>query len=176
MNQTHPIAAAVNPMRQAAIDHAVEVTTAWLADVCAGIESGADLNVVAPYPRSNMSRRDYLAAQAYRNLITRLFETTREGYLHTSPVIIGERRPDSAKAILAQAAADAAASFDAYVAKLTGKIGDCTSAEVSGLLWFGSTLTVTKNDGTTQRWNTKQIVNCSILGKLFNQWPTRQQK
>jgi hypothetical protein len=32
---------------------------------------------------------------------------------------------------------------------------------------------VTKG-GTVERWKTQQIVNVSRLGKLFNQWPTRQ--
>ena len=77
---------------------------------------------------------------------------------------------------LKQVALDAAADFDAYVGKLTKKVGDVVSAKVEGALWQGSRLTVTKADGSIERWNTQQIINVSVLGKLFNQWPTRKQK
>jgi hypothetical protein len=33
---------------------------------------------------------------------------------------------------------------------------------------------VTTQEGEDQVWRTQMIVNVSVLGKLFNQWPTRQ--
>jgi hypothetical protein len=70
-----------------------------------------------------------------------------------------------------------ATDFDGYVNKLSTKIGEgVVSAEITGRLWDYSTLTVTKNDGSVERWRTQQIINVSCLGKLFNQWPTRRSK
>jgi hypothetical protein len=71
---------------------------------------------------------------------------------------------------------DAGASFDAYVAKLTAKVGEgVISASVVGHLWDYSILTVEKTSGIEQ-WRTQQILNVSCLGKVFNQWPTRKMK
>lgn len=70
-----------------------------------------------------------------------------------------------------------AASFEftQYVAKLTGKIGETTAASINASpLWNGSILTITKPDGSVETWKTTMIINCSSLGKLFNQWPTRR--
>lgn len=176
MNATNPIADAVNPMRQAAIDHAVRATSKWIEQLCARVPLGADLHTVAPRPHARMSRAEYRMAQEYVNLMHRLFVVERESYRVDAPAIIKARRPEGTAKLLDEAARDAAASFDAYVAKLTGKAGACVSATVTGMLWDGSLLIVTKPDGTVERWYTQQIVNCSSLGKLFNQWPTRKQK
>jgi hypothetical protein len=67
--------------------------------------------------------------------------------------------------------------FDAYAAKLAGKIGlPITSAELTGQLWNYSFLQVEVEEGGekgSQVWKTQMILNVSYLGKLFNQWPTR---
>lgn len=71
-----------------------------------------------------------------------------------------------------QAAAEA--NFNAYLGKLATKItARIQSGSLSGYLWNGSTLTVETEAGR-QVWSTKCIINCSCLGKLFNQWPTRR--
>ena len=71
---------------------------------------------------------------------------------------------------------DAAAQYDAFIAKLIRKIGDFDSATLTGShVWGYSILTVTKG-AATERWGTRQIVNQSVLGKLFNQWPSRKIK
>ena len=70
---------------------------------------------------------------------------------------------------------EAAAQYDAFVAKLIRKIGVVETAELTGNhVWSYSYLNVTKADGTKESWKTQMIVNVSKLGKLFNQWPTRK--
>jgi hypothetical protein len=71
----------------------------------------------------------------------------------------------------------AATQYVAFVAKLVGKIGAVDSATLAGShVWGYSILTVTKSDGSSERWQTQQIVNQSKLGTLFNQWPSRKVK
>lgn len=61
------------------------------------------------------------------------------------------------------------------MAKLIGKIGPVTSATIKGNhVWGHSVLTITNPDAVVEHWKTRQIVNVSKLGKLFNQWPTRK--
>ena len=75
-------------------------------------------------------------------------------------------------------------SFAEYVFKLTGKIAEAsegktvTAVEHKGNsdIWGWSTLTAKLSDGSSINLETKQIINVSSLGKLFNQWPTRIQK
>ena len=62
-----------------------------------------------------------------------------------------------------------------YVAKLTEKVGACDAAAVTGELWQESLLVVRKGE-TVERWKTQQILNFSVYGKAFNQWPTRKVK
>lgn len=67
--------------------------------------------------------------------------------------------------------------FDGWIYKLSGKIGKpVKTATVRGNLWTGSQLDVTTTDGERQVWNTQIILNTSVLGKLFNQFPTRRAK
>lgn len=72
----------------------------------------------------------------------------------------------------------AAANYDAFICKLVHKVGpDVVSATINGShIWGNSILTVTKANGTVERWNTKTIWNTSKLGLSFNQWPTRLMK
>lgn len=84
------------------------------------------------------------------------------------------RMTDAARArFLAEQGEAMKASFEAYVAKLTKKVGECDAVEYTGALWNRSQLKVRKGD-VTEVWMTRVIVNVSSLGKLFNQWPTRK--
>ena len=66
----------------------------------------------------------------------------------------------------------AAEFFDTFVSKMDAKVGDHDSAEVEGKPWIGATVTITKG-ALREVWHTQQIINRSVYGKLFNQWPTR---
>lgn len=90
-------------------------------------------------------------------------------------------------ALRKQAATMSLEHFGSYASKLSMKIGtSIDSAEVQGALWSNSTLRVVisepfNNDTTdapslesrTEVWTTKMILNRSVYGLLFNQWPTR---
>lgn len=89
-----------------------------------------------------------------------------------------ERCEDGIARVMEEVRSMAAQSFDAYVAKLTVKIGDgITSATThQNNVWFDSDLIVTRIDGTVETWNTKMITNYSVYGLAFNQFPTRKVK
>jgi adenosyl cobinamide kinase/adenosyl cobinamide phosphate guanylyltransferase len=62
-----------------------------------------------------------------------------------------------------------------YAQQLAGKIGkEAVRAVTNGNIWDYAYLTVTCADGEVQSWRTNCILNCSVYGKLFNQWPTRR--
>jgi hypothetical protein len=67
---------------------------------------------------------------------------------------------------------EAAVDFDAFVSKLDNKVQAHDTAEIEGRPWIGSIITITKGD-VTERWHTQQIINYSVYGKPYNQWPTR---
>ena len=71
----------------------------------------------------------------------------------------------------------AEADYMKYVHKMVEKVGPgIADANVTGHPWTNSVLTVSMTDGTKQVWNTKMIVNYSVYGKAFNQFPSRQKK
>ncbi len=64
-----------------------------------------------------------------------------------------------------------------FICKLVAKVGEVTEASIAGNhIWGESYLTVTTIAGAKQTWKTQQIVNVSVLGNYFNQWPTRLMK
>ncbi len=69
---------------------------------------------------------------------------------------------------------DAALQYDAFICKMVAKVGDVTDATLQGdHVWSHSILTVTLPDGSQQRWKTQQIVNYSVYGTPYLQWPSR---
>lgn len=73
---------------------------------------------------------------------------------------------------------DARHQFIAYAFKLDGKVGNVKAAtlRVECGVWGESYLEVTEQDGFTNVWKTQTIVNRSVLGKRFLQFPTRMVK
>jgi len=179
------IAAAVEPLRLAAMDRAEEMKRASIAK---GIEALAALDNIIPEVPS-FSKIGYEAARRLRDVnsfyasFTVYDNSRRKGYAPRQPHYV---KVDAARieARVQQAREATSLSFDGYVAKLSQKLtaGDPAPAEVTRAmidgkhLWHGSTLTVGRADGTTEAWYTQQILNCSVLGNLFNQWPTRKLK
>ena len=83
--------------------------------------------------------------------------------------------PNRVKKFIEQSIKDAEAQYDAFVIKLTEKIGVVNAAVLDGNhVWSESVLTVTLPTSEEQKWHTKQIINFSKLGKLFFQWPSRR--
>ena len=74
----------------------------------------------------------------------------------------------------------AALAFEAYVVKLALKVGlnvvHASAFSLGDDLWHSSQLKAFTEDQAFTVWNTKTIVNCSKLGKLFFQFPTRKGK
>ena len=172
------IAQAVEPRRTASIERARAAAAKSIEAAYADLESnGWDLDKAAPGPNGRMSRVDYKMAQAKHNFYATITIANpnaprRIRMTDPRPVIASDER---ISIVLARVEREASEQFDAYIGKLTGKIGETTAASINNSpLWNGSVLTVTKPDGTTEQWKTKMIINVSSLGKLFNQWPTRR--
>lgn len=170
-----PIALAVEPRREAAIDRALESAREYVRFVEARlIECGMDIDVAFPSPSNNAGRREYLAARRRRDNVWQLVSSVTNGsrrFSDPNPVVMNA---DKISEFFNRVVFDAAAQFDEYVAKLESKVGAADQAEIdTAPLWNGSILTV-NIAGEVQKWKTKMILNVSCLGTLFNQWPTRR--
>ena len=174
---THPVAAAVAPLKDEAIARAETDATARIERLYAILEeAGWNLDIVAPRPHGNMSREQY-RTHANRHALFESITTWTQSCRRVNEPEIRKASPEAAARFIENAKITAAAQYDAFVAKLIGKIGDCEAASLEGShVWGRSTLTVTKPGGAVERWMTQQIVNVSVLGTLFNQWPSRKMK
>lgn len=172
---------ALEPTRAGAMDRSGEAAAKWAAERRAAFEA-AGSSLLTLYPSPEHPGRfvgawspEYLAYVAERKRVEKaraaflqIAEFTGRGYTVTDATVAAY--VEKAR----QAASDA---HDAFVAKLTAKIGaPVLSASLKGShVWDFSDLTV-EIEGGRQVWRTQMIVNCSVLGKLFNQWPSRQVK
>lgn len=175
-----PIAAAVMPLKDAAIERAGKEAEQLIARYHAKLaEHDWDARAAFPYPNGNMRRDQYLTMKSRHNLAQQLTKQDAArpyNYRFDSPMYRVRHEPAEV-AFIESAKAQAGLQYDAFVAKLEGKIGACEAATISGNhVWGKSILTVTKADGSVERWMTQMIVNQSALGTLFNQWPTRKIK
>lgn len=171
----NPIYAAIAPQRADSIEQAVNFTREQLQAFAARFPVGGDFKALAPAPSSfKDSRTQYRTKQAFRGLASRVVLVKNGPWPEYTETVLGVNE-EGIERLVAEAAEEAAASFDAYVAKLTLKVGACDKAEVLGALWQASVLTVTKGE-QVERWSTQQIINFSVYGKAFNQWPTRLAK
>lgn len=171
------VANAVEPLRANAVARAEifaqSIIDRTLAELAA---NDWDANKIAAYPSSHMSPADYQKAKSKYALVRSLTMYVKSSRRHTEPDA-RLRSPENEARFIDIARKSAAFEFDAYVAKLSHKVGDTVQASIDGrTLWDGSTLSVVKADGTVERWLTNQILNVSKLGKVFNQWPTRKAK
>lgn len=174
--EANPIYAAIAPQKDAAVAHAMEFTRERLVEWVKQFPVGSDLKDLAPYPNSfKMGRQEYIKAQARRSLAMRVLTFAERGYMPHAPYIVTGVSEEGIERLCNEAGDEAAASFDAYVAKLTSKVGQCDQAGVEGALWQRSRLSVRKGP-VVEQWITQQIVNFSVYGKAFNQWPTRKCK
>lgn len=187
-----PIRTAVEPQKADAQDRAEKYARETIEWVLARLEEhGWDLTKAAPYPSSNMRRAEYVRQKNTHNFFKSLTADgpTPEGekpWHYSGKPCMVQRSPEAEAKFIAQARIDAAIQYEAFVAKLVAKIGDCISAKLDGShVWGFSILTVEKlerlGDGcqpinVRERWKTQQILNVSCLGKVFNQWPTRKLK
>lgn len=162
-----PIALAIAPLRQAAAASARDwaTSTAEKAKIKLA-EFGFDPYAAAPDAPHHASKLERRAAADRRAHLAR-FVTCRDNRNWAWSDVAAQR-------YVAATVAETEASFDSFVLKLDSKVGAHTAAElIAGATWGYSILRVTLADGAVQHWKTQRIVNCSALGNLFNQWPTR---
>lgn len=173
--ESNPIFAAIAPQRSAAILRAQEFTRERLEQFVQRFPVGGNFKELAPRPDSfRTGRQQYKTMMAFRNLALHVVVVKNGSWPEYTETVVGPNYAGIDR-LVEEAGEEAAASFDAYVAKLTEKVGECDSASVLGYLWLESILTVKKGE-TVERWKTQQILNFSVYGKAFNQWPTRKVK
>jgi hypothetical protein len=138
-------------------------------------EDGWDAEKRFSYPTGSMSREAYRRAQALYELVHACTTGTKSCRAWKDPDIRVEK-PDTFATIAKQAARMARAALEGYCHKLAAKIDDtgiaCGKVEYAGGTdpWGFSHVIINSGE---QRWRTRMIVNVSVYGKPFNQWPTR---
>lgn len=176
-----PVGAALHPRKVDAIECAAQEAQARIGKMLAKLEAdGWDINITAPYPNSlRESRESYLIKQARHHAfsnITKEDPARRNISMHGPHYRV--RSEEGIARYINNAKQDAAFQYDAFICKMTLKIGEgAISAELAGNhIWGNSLLRVKMADGSEQDWHTQQIWNTSSLGKVFPQWPSRLQK
>lgn len=139
-----------------------------------------DREKMAPYPSSmRCTRVQYMAQKAEHEFLGRITKGKKFARSFGEPDIC-ERDEPGIKREVERAKEMAALAFEAYAVKLALKIGPnvvkASALSVGDDLWMSSQLKAFTEDQDFTVWNTKTIVNCSKLGKLFFQFPTRKGK
>lgn len=170
------IAAAVEPLRADAMNRAEEYARSVIKNIHEQLEAeGWDAQIVAPFPKS--SSRDYVAEKSRYDLFRRISAPNYVGSRSPSSPDVRKADADREERFIKEAREDASDAYDAFIAKLNSKVGNCISAELVGNhVWGYSILIVEKEDGSKEKWKTQQIINMSKYSKVFNQYPTRKVK
>lgn len=135
-----------------------------------------DLDKVAPAPRSNMGREQYMSAQNKRQLYRSITKAVNDNPRRGEPMIVKPNQAmiDRYIEMNKRGAEDA---YRDFMEKMIQKIGKpVVDAKMDGNIWTNATLHVTTDDGEEQVWNTKMILNFSKYQKMFNQFPSRRKK
>lgn len=174
--QRSPIRQAVEPLIADAQKWAEQITREHIAKAEQQLAAADwDLEKVAPYPSSRNSRADFMAGER-RYRFFRAFTTSRKSSRSMHDPNFCDPNPTAIEKIVKEAREDAAAKYEAFIAKLEQKVGAHTSAKLEGNhVWGWSFLTVQTPTGV-QIWKTQQITNVSVLGLYFPQWPSRKVK
>ena len=181
-----PVGKAVWGVKSQAVAFASGQAHRVVAHVAEELEAhGWDINAAAPYPKWNDASTNAAQAKARYQLFQALTKDDPAlGYQGGRPgqpriVILAEDNPRwGVEKLLNETREATAAAYDAFVCKLVAKVGAdvlCASLEGSHV-WDHSILTVTKTDGTVERWKTQQITNYTAYGSPYLQWPTRKVK
>lgn len=160
--------AAYRSALQRELDHVTGLMEAGLMDASAA----------APYPSSTgMGAWEFRSAERLYYYVRSMFVPSPVAHRYANSnyeADVKVVRPDASAFLDAKAVSEAKHSFDSYVCKLAGKIGETVvSASLIGSLWSHSTLRITTASGP-QTWTTQCIFKHSCLGKPHNQWPTRR--
>lgn len=181
MSRPNPIIAVVNTLRSEAKERARQEAKEFIDEARAALEEhGWNINAAAPYPMQMGHGMAYhLAREKHREYWAITKEDPSKGYQISNgrdPLIV-VMDDAKMKKFIDLREEEAAKQYDAYVAKLVKKIGDVVWAELHGNhVWAHSILEVGLESGETQQWQTQTILNRSVYGRLFYQWPTRKLK
>lgn len=172
----NPIETVVMPLKKEAIKRAGIEAAKIIKHVRKELsEAGFDRNVIAPYPSG--SSGDYFGKLAKYQLYQKLTELVKPGSYGMHEPLIVRVATKLARRYVQDAKENAAAQYDAFVAKLNKKIGEVSTARLEGNhVWSFSYLFIEKASGEKQIWKTQMIINQSKYGLLFNQFPTRKVK
>lgn len=178
LDPTNPITAAILPLKTDAIERAEKEARETIIRVRADFEAhGWNLDAVAPRGDSWRDGRETYKKKMAKHNFYRSLSTYTEPTLRPGQPNIRKASEEAEAKFISNAREDAATQYDMFVAKLVRKIGDCETATLAGShVWGHSILTVTKADASVERWKTQTIINVSVHGKLFNQWPSRKVK
>lgn len=177
-----PIYAAVEPLLVAAIADAETAARTRVAKIEAElIAAGWDRKIVAPRANPGMGRAQYLKANGKYSFVYGITNPVDPNeHVKGLKVSICDIDAKGVQRYVDECKEFAAADYEAFVYKLVKKVGKCTSATLTGEnVWHSSVLSVMKQEGNEvfgQRWKTTTIINTSVHGKRFYQWPTRLMK
>jgi hypothetical protein len=139
----HPVAQAVLPLKEDAMDAAEQHARQHIARVLAELEAvGWDAKIYAPYPRyrsSNLSRGsrvDYDSAVAKHSFAHSITEADSQ-FMYKLATDIRKPSPERQAIFIERTRKDAADLYDAFVLKLVSKIGDCDTATLKGVSRLG---------------------------------------
>lgn len=178
---THPVQAAVAPLKAEAIAYgkkqAYEAADRFLAAIAEFDNCMSDFN---PYPRGG-SKADYNKYSARQGLRSQLMvaDDERNAVTYNRDNKYYSKPCPALREVFAEKIGEVyGENYDKFVAKLIGKVGlDVTTADLDGNhIWGHSILTITRSDGSVENWKTQTILNFSVHGTPFNQWPTRKTK
>lgn len=184
---SHPVTAAVEPAREKAIERAAKFAAERVEQIKAELEANDwDVNATAPYPNaSRCDRREYKMGQAKHALVHSLVQADASRKVQLKPWERSDHHPEyvvmsdeGVARFIEQARQAASTDYDAYILKLVEKVGEVKTAVMvtTSNVWNVSYVIVTDETGQETIWKTQQIINVSVLGKLFNQYPTRKVK
>ncbi len=172
---------ALDPLRIKAIAEAKANAEEVVEEVSKKVaKHKGDINIIAPVPEVDYSRRqndEEKAMNARRSSIMRFAVVIEKDPMTGNPLKVKMSKELCAQYIALRMDA-AEQEFISFMYKLVAKVGGVKSAELKEQrgVWGLSHLTVVTDAGVTEVWKTQQIVNRSVHGTYFNQWPTRKIK
>jgi len=180
-NNRAAIEVALTPTRKAIKASLKDSYSAAVARIFEKIdEAGGDLKKAFPV---NTNGWNYKQQKAEKAFARQWVEITSYTSRMSDPVLCEKLPITIVEAKIEEIAEkESHATLAAYVFKLTAKVAQHFEGEeietvtYSGTRdpWNTSTLSVGFKSGGKGELSTKMIINCSCLGKLFNQFPTRK--
>lgn len=177
MSSKYLITEAIKPMKESAITLAENRMKAVIDKTLEGLQAtNWDRKLYAPLSKSfNISKTQYRQEREKYYFVQRITKSLKPCLSPNEPDFCEISQEGIAK-LMKDAKEEAGFTFEKFTCKLSQKIGEnvvSVKAYAKEELWTESLITVTDETGTVSTWKTKQIVNCSVYGKLFFQWPTR---